>query len=85
MSFFGHFKDGNVHLNLAGIEGSDVSALIECLNEEVVRYGGGLSAEHGLGKSKLRSIASYLNKEQSEFQSYLQSYFDADRLFSRGY
>lgn len=85
MSFFGHFKDGNVHLNLAGIEGSDVSALIECLNEEVVRYGGGLSAEHGLGKSKLRSIASYLNKEQSEFQSHLQGYFDADRLFSRGY
>ena len=82
MSFFGHFKDGNVHLNLAGIEGLNVSALIECLNEEVLRYGGGLSAEHGLGVSKRRLLAPYLNKELVDLDGYLRDYFDADAILS---
>ena len=80
MSFFGHFKDGNVHLNLAGIEGSDVGVLIECLNEEVLLHGGGLSAEHGLGVSKRRLLAPYLNKEQLDLDDYLRDYFDTNSI-----
>jgi len=85
MSFFGHYKDGNVHLNLAGIDPTEAVDLISSLNDEVLRQGGGLSAEHGLGLSKRRSIASYLSEEQLELESYLCDYFDAHRLFSLGH
>lgn len=85
MSFFGHFKDGNVHLNLAGIDPTEAGDLISCLNDEVLRHGGGLSAEHGLGLSKRRLIASYLSEGQLGLDSYLRDYFDGDRLLSLGH
>ena len=82
MSFFGHFKDGNVHLNLVGIDSTKEVGLISCLNDEVLRHGGGLSAEHGLGVSKRRLISSYLDKELSDLDSYLRGYFDSNSILS---
>ncbi len=83
MSFFGHFKDGNIHLNLVGIDATEEGGLISCLNDEVLRHGGGLSAEHGLGVSKRRLISSYLGKELSDLDSNLRSYFDTNSILSR--
>ena len=48
---FGHLADGNIHLEIIGPEPDDVSvdlAVLEC----VARYGGSISAEHGVGRAK---------------------------------
>ena len=48
---FGHLADGNIHLEIIGPEASDDSvtrAVLEC----VARYGGSISAEHGVGRAK---------------------------------
>ncbi len=48
---FGHVADGNLHVEFAGPNESDESvdvAVLEC----VARYGGSISAEHGIGRLK---------------------------------
>jgi len=48
---FGHLADGNIHVEIAGPDEDDDSvdiAVLEC----VARYGGSISAEHGIGRGK---------------------------------
>jgi len=48
---FGHLADGNLHVELAGPPPEDTSvdeAVLDC----VARYGGSISAEHGVGRAK---------------------------------
>lgn len=61
---FGHLGDGNLHFNLSQPEGADKDAFLtrwEELNalthDIVVRYGGSISAEHGIGQLKRGELA----------------------------
>ena len=48
---FGHLADGNIHVEIAGPNADDTRvdhAILEC----VARYGGSISAEHGVGRAK---------------------------------
>ncbi|HEV8025765.1 MAG TPA: FAD-linked oxidase C-terminal domain-containing protein, partial [Candidatus Nanopelagicales bacterium] len=48
---FGHLADGNIHVEIAGPDEDDLAvdiAVLEC----VARYGGSISAEHGIGRGK---------------------------------
>ena len=56
---FGHMGDGNVHFNFSQPVGADPKAFIageepvhEVIYEEVLRLGGSVSAEHGIGQLK---------------------------------
>lgn len=56
---FGHLGDGNIHFNVSQPEGADRAAFLanyEAMNERVhaitTRYGGSISAEHGIGQAK---------------------------------
>jgi FAD/FMN-containing dehydrogenase len=56
---FGHFGDGNLHYNLSRPEGAprdwaatQGAAITDIVLEEVNRYGGNISAEHGIGQLK---------------------------------
>lgn len=48
---FGHAADGNVHVNVTGVELLDPT-VDEAVLTEVVRLGGSISAEHGIGRAK---------------------------------
>jgi FAD/FMN-containing dehydrogenase len=64
---FGHLGDGNVHFNVAGpeaagpdwreVEGPRISTLVHQL---VTDAGGSISAEHGIGQSRLADLARFL-------------------------
>jgi FAD/FMN-containing dehydrogenase len=48
---FGHLADGNIHVEIAGPDADDTGvdhAILKC----VARYGGSISAEHGVGRAK---------------------------------
>jgi FAD/FMN-containing dehydrogenase len=64
---FGHIGDGNIHCNCL-VSADDVSdvepRLLETLYKEVTRLGGSISAEHGVGRLKSRSI----QKLKSDFE-----------------
>ncbi len=52
---FGHLADGNIHVEIYGPEGDDTAVdhvVLDC----VARYGGSISAEHGVGRSKAADL-----------------------------
>ncbi|ARP96858.1 FAD-binding oxidoreductase [Bordetella genomosp. 13] len=56
---FGHFGDGNLHYNLSRPAGAatdwaakEGAAITDAVLDEVNRYGGSISAEHGIGQLK---------------------------------
>lgn len=52
---FGHLADGNIHVEMHGPEAEDEAidlAILEC----VARYGGSVSAEHGVGRAKAHQL-----------------------------
>jgi FAD/FMN-containing dehydrogenase len=53
--FFGHIGDGNVHAEVIGPPSDDMGvdhAILEC----VARFGGSISAEHGIGRAKVDKL-----------------------------
>lgn len=62
---YGHAGDGNLHVNFLYQEEDEHSAIeaaVEAVFREVIRLGGTLSGEHGIGASKRR----FMGLEQSE-------------------
>ena len=65
---FGHVGDGNIHFNVSQPLGMDKQAFLErwqdindVVNEVVLKHGGSISAEHGIGRLKremMRKIKS---------------------------
>jgi FAD/FMN-containing dehydrogenase len=63
---FGHMGDGNIHLNFVKPEGSDDQAflarsgeLMDAVNAVVRDLGGSFSAEHGIGRLKVETMAQW--------------------------
>lgn len=59
MVTFGHLGDGNLHYNVAPPAGTDEgrffeqqSTVYECVHDQVTRFAGSISAEHGIGQLK---------------------------------
>ncbi len=50
---FGHIGDGNLHVNITGIDPDDDS-IDDAVLQLVASYGGSISAEHGIGTAKKR-------------------------------
>jgi FAD/FMN-containing dehydrogenase len=63
---FGHLGDGNLHYNVQGPVGVDAASFIErhepavnaMVYEAVSRFGGSISAEHGIGSLKRAELAA---------------------------
>ncbi len=64
---FGHVADGNVHVNVTGLDPDD-----EVTDGKVLRlvaaYGGSISAEHGIGRAKLPWL--HLNRSPAEIAAF---------------
>lgn len=64
---FGHLGDGNLHYNVQAPEGGDMQAFLreeeERVNtlvyDQVTRFGGSISAEHGIGMLKVAKLPHY--------------------------
>ena len=66
MVTFGHLGDGNLHYNVGAPAGMDddrffahQSAIYECVHDQVTRFSGSISAEHGIGQLKRDENARY--------------------------
>ena len=64
---YGHLGDGNLHYNVQAPEGSDAQAFLRdqeagvnaIVYEQVQRYNGSISAEHGIGSLKRDKLAQH--------------------------
>jgi FAD/FMN-containing dehydrogenase len=64
---WGHVADGNVHLNVTGVEPGD-PAVDEAVLGLAAGLGGSISAEHGIGRAKRRWLA--LNRSEAEIRAF---------------
>jgi D-lactate dehydrogenase (cytochrome) len=88
---FGHLGDGNIHFNLLqppGVEAADFTALTGALNRRVhdlvARYGGSISAEHGLGRLRREEITRYKSEIEIELMRRIKAALDPQGLMNPG-
>jgi FAD/FMN-containing dehydrogenase len=64
---FGHVGDGNVHVNVTGLEPDD-SAVDDRVMHYVAELGGSISSEHGIGTAKRPWL--HLNRSDAELSAF---------------
>jgi FAD/FMN-containing dehydrogenase len=78
---FGHAADGNVHVNVTGLDPHDdrVDGAVFTL---VAEMGGSISAEHGIGNAKRRWLS--LNRSPAELAAFraVKQAFDPNRILN---
>lgn len=91
MVTFGHLGDGNLHYNVAAAPGAATLELLarqEEINthvyDAVARFGGSISAEHGLGQLKRVAITRYKSAAELELMRALKRTLDPDHLLNPG-
>ena len=61
---FGHVADGNVHVNVTGVDPGDES-VDDAVLRLVAAHGGSISAEHGIGRAKRPGCTSCVRRPSS--------------------
>jgi FAD/FMN-containing dehydrogenase len=78
---FGHAADGNVHVNVTGIDPDD-EAVDGAVFELAAALGGSVSAEHGIGTAKRKWL--HLNRSEPEIAVFeaLKKALDPDAILN---
>ncbi len=89
--WFGHIGDGNLHINvLKPTELGDADFVAQCervtrlLSEVLVRHGGSISAEHGIGLVKKQYLAGTRSAEDIALMRGVRQVFDPQGLMNPG-
>ena len=80
---FGHAADGNVHVNVTGVDPDD-DAVDDLVLRLVAAAGGSISAEHGIGRAKARWL--HLNRSPAEITAFraIKAALDPDGIMNPG-
>ncbi len=91
MVTFGHLGDGNLHYNVSAPEGvaADVfvgesTAINLMVHDSVARFGGSISAEHGLGQLKREEIRRYKSPLELELMRAIKRALDPLGIMNPG-
>ena len=91
MVTFGHLGDGNLHYNIAHPEGGDEQAFMagageisRVVHDSAVRFGGSISAEHGLGQYKREEILRYKSPLEMDLMRRIKAAFDPLGIMNPG-
>ncbi|WP_044531390.1 FAD-binding oxidoreductase, partial [Herbaspirillum sp. B65] len=91
MVCFGHLGDGNLHYNIsppAGVADTDFIArqaeLNRVVHDSVDRFGGSISAEHGLGALKREEILRYKSPVELRLMRAIKAALDPQQLMNPG-
>jgi FAD/FMN-containing dehydrogenase len=88
---FGHLGDGNIHFNVSQPIGADTEAYLgqwEAMNavvhEIVARYGGSISAEHGIGQLKRELLAQTKDRNALDVMRAIKAALDPNGILNPG-
>jgi FAD/FMN-containing dehydrogenase len=91
MVTFGHLGDGNLHYNVSAPEGVDPDVFVRntavinrLVHDGVARFGGSISAEHGLGQLKRDEIQRYKSPLELELMRKLKRALDPHGIMNPG-
>lgn len=80
---FGHLADGNIHVEMVGPAADDLAvdlAVLEC----VARYGGSVSAEHGVGRAKAGELHLCRSAEEIAAMRAIKAAWDPSGVMNPG-
>ena len=81
----GHVADGNLHFFVQpNVEGDNHVASDECVYEPLGAIGGSVSAEHGIGKDKLRWLPHSRSEAEIDMMRVLKRSLDPKNLLNPG-
>ena len=80
---FGHLGDGNLHVNLIGVE-ADTGAVDDAVLRLVTDLGGSISAEHGIGRAKRRWLHLQRDRTDLALMAAVKRGFDPRDLLNPG-
>jgi FAD/FMN-containing dehydrogenase len=89
---FGHLGDGNLHYNVQAPEGADGPAFLRDWEErvntlvfdQVARFGGSISAEHGVGELKVAKLPLYKDPTALAMMRAIKQALDPQNLLNPG-
>ena len=88
---YGHLGDGNVHFNLSPAEGDRNPAFLEhakrvnhAVHDLIERYGGSISAEHGIGRLKREELTMYKSESEIRLMRILKAALDPSGIMNPG-
>ncbi len=88
---FGHLGDGNIHFNLSVPKGADNATYLarweeisRAVHDLVHRFGGSISAEHGLGVMKRDEILRYKSQTEMDVMRTLKRTLDPNGILNPG-
>ncbi|MGA9796171.1 MAG: FAD-binding oxidoreductase [Rhizomicrobium sp.] len=88
---FGHLGDGNIHFNLSVPKDGDSNAFLarwdeisHAIHDLVHRFGGSISAEHGVGVMKRDEILRYKSPAAIDAMRALKRTFDPNNILNPG-
>ncbi len=86
---FGHIGDGNLHVNFmydrrVGEQRDRVAEAVSKLMARVVKLGGTITGEHGVGTAKAPFLRLEQNETEFTYARRVKSYFDAPALLNPG-
>jgi FAD/FMN-containing dehydrogenase len=91
MVTFGHLGDGNLHYNVSPPANASGDALIEqqeavnrVVHDSVHRFGGSISAEHGLGTLKRDEVRLYKSEIEIQLMQSIKQALDPKNLMNPG-
>ncbi|WP_295520923.1 FAD-binding oxidoreductase [Limnohabitans sp. Rim8] len=89
---FGHLGDGNLHYNVQAPEGADGSVFLRDFEDrvntwvfdQVQRFGGSISAEHGVGEQKVHKLPIYKDPTALAMMRAVKQALDPHKLLNPG-
>ncbi len=88
---FGHLGDGNLHFNLTQPAGMDEQRFIDqwgdfsrIVHDQVEKFGGSISAEHGIGQLKREELARYKSPVALTLMRQIKQTLDPQNLMNPG-
>ncbi|MFZ0572388.1 MAG: FAD-binding oxidoreductase [Rhodomicrobium sp.] len=88
---FGHYGDGNIHYNISQPVGADKAAYLarweevsDAVHAIVLRFGGSISAEHGIGRMKARELERLKQPVELALMRRVKAAFDPRGILNPG-
>lgn len=80
---FGHIADGNIHVNVTGVDPGD-DAIDDLVLTEVITRGGSISSEHGIGVAKRPWLVADRGEDTVATYAAIKSALDPDGICNPG-
>ena len=84
LNTFGHLGDGNLHYNVVIAPGVDAHALNTTVHDVVERFGGSISAEHGIGQYRVEELLRLRSGEELSLARALKDMLDPTGIMNPG-